>query len=77
MAGLKERQIDSRPFFPAMSSFPMFESRQSENPVAHKLASRGINLPSGHNLTEADIDRVCNALLEVLGETKRNELIAA
>jgi perosamine synthetase len=77
MAGLKERQIDSRPFFPALSSFPMFANRQAENPAAHKLASRGINLPSGHNLTEDDVDRVCNALLEVLGETKRNERIAA
>lgn len=77
MAGLRERQIDSRPFFPALSSFPMFASRQTTNPTAHRLSARGINLPSGHNLTEADIDRVCSCLLEVLGETSRRELLAA
>ena len=37
MAGLRERQIDSRPFFPALSSFPMFASRKAENPTAHQL----------------------------------------
>ena len=71
MAGLKERGIDSRPFFPAISSFPMFESRERENPVAYRISRRGINLPSGHNLTEADVDRVCNSLLEVIGQSHR------
>ena len=34
MAGLKQRHVDSRPFFPPVSSFPMFESRAEANPVA-------------------------------------------
>ncbi len=69
MAGLKQRDIDSRPFFLPISSFPMFENRRDANPVAYKLSNRAINLPSGHNLTEADVDRVCASLLEVLGVT--------
>jgi perosamine synthetase len=71
IAGLKQRHIDSRPFFPPMSSFPMFQSRDRENPVAYRVSRRGINLPSGHNLTEEDIDRVCRALLEVLAQQDR------
>jgi perosamine synthetase len=77
IAGLRERQIDSRPFFPPLSSLPMFVGREAENPVAYNLSSRGINLPSGHNLTEADVDRVCTSLLEVLGATSGSALMAA
>ncbi len=71
MAGLKARDIDSRPFFPPVSSFPMFKSCADQNPTAYKISSRGINLPSGHNLTEADVDRVCDSLLEVLGLSRQ------
>ncbi len=77
MAGLRERGIDSRPFFPALSSFSMFTSREAANPTAYRLAARGINLPSGHNLTEDDVDRVCTSLLEVIGETSQLKLVAA
>jgi len=77
MAGLRTDGIDSRPFFPPLSSFPMFASRKAENPTAYKLAARGINLPSGHNLTEADVDRVCASLLNVIGETSEHQLAAA
>jgi perosamine synthetase len=66
MRGLKERRIDSRPFFPPMSSFPMWASRAAENPNAYRIARQGINLPSGHNLTEEDVERVCVALEELL-----------
>jgi perosamine synthetase len=63
--GLKERGVDSRPFFPPMSSFPMFKSCAAENPVAYRVSKNGINLPSGHNLTEDEIERVCTALKDV------------
>jgi perosamine synthetase len=66
IAGLKARGVDSRPFFPPISSFPMFASRALQNPVAYHVAARGINLPSGHGLTEDDVDRVCTELREVL-----------
>ena len=64
--GLKERGVDSRPFFPPMSSFPMFKSCEVQNPVAYRVSKNGVNLPSGHNLTEEDVERVCTALKEVL-----------
>jgi perosamine synthetase len=71
IAGLKERCIDSRPFFPPISSFPMFRRQEKRNPDAYRVSRQGINLPSGHNLTEADIDRVCRGLTEVLGTAQR------
>jgi perosamine synthetase len=64
IAGLKARHVDSRPFFPPMSSFPMFE--KANNPVAYRVSAQGINLPSGHNLTEEQVDQVCTALKDVL-----------
>jgi perosamine synthetase len=71
IAGLKQWNIDSRPFFPPMSSFPMFASRADANPVAYRLARQGINLPSGHNLTEETVDQVCRRLLDVLRGSRR------
>jgi perosamine synthetase len=71
IAGLRQRQIDSRPFFPPMSSFPMFTSRAEANPVAYRIARQGLNLPSGHNLTEEIVDRVCGSLRDVLGVSRR------
>jgi perosamine synthetase len=72
MAGLKRQHIDSRPFFPPVSSFPMFSSRAKENPVAYRVSRQGINLPSGHNLTEVDVDRVCTSLLGLLPARQRS-----
>jgi len=72
MAALLQRNIDTRPFFPPLSSLPMFQCRKEENPVAYRVGSRGINLPSGHERTEEEIDYICEHLKEVLGvATKR------
>ena len=65
-AGLERRHVGSRPFFPPTSSLPMFSSRADVNPVAYRVARQGIHLPSGHNLTEEEVGRVCVALREVL-----------
>jgi perosamine synthetase len=66
ITSLKARHVDSRPFFPPMSSFPMFRSMAAQNTVGYRVSRNGINLPSGHNLTEDDVDTVCKALLDVL-----------
>ena len=42
---------------------------REHNPVAYDLAERSINLPSAMRLTEADVDTVCTALLDVLDHT--------
>lgn len=62
---LKTLNIHCRPGFPRMSRFPVFEQRFS-NPVAEKVEKRGISLASAANLTEEDIDYVCDSLLKII-----------
>ena len=62
---LKDLNIHARPAFPRMSQFPVFEERYS-NPVANNVSLRGISLPSAANLTNVDIDFVCDALIHIL-----------
>lgn len=63
---LKERNIDSRPFFYPVSSFPMFNGSPAHNPVAYKIPLRGINLPSGHERTEEEVDYICAHIMDIL-----------
>lgn len=53
--------IDARVFFRPLSSLPMFESRP-QNTNAWSIPERAINLPSYHDMTDAEIDRVTSAL---------------
>ena len=69
---LKAAGIDTRPFFPPLSSFPMFGGNASFSKVATHLGDHGINLPSGHNLTESDVDRVTDGLRAALRPTVRS-----
>ena len=66
MRELKSRNIDSRPMFYPMSGFPMFENQATRNPVAYSVPLRGINLPSGHDRTEEEIDYVCSHIRDML-----------
>jgi len=59
LATFKANDIDGRVFFWPLSMLPMFESRP-ENTVSHNLYNRAINLPSYHDITEQDMDRVIN-----------------
>jgi len=64
MQSLKERGIDSRPYFYPMSAMPYFET--ANNPVSYRMAQQGINLPTYFDLTEKDIQRVCENLTELV-----------
>lgn len=66
MAALRTRNVDSRPVFYPLSSMPPFE-RRAENPVAYRIGHSAINLPSGHNLTDDQIDHVSESVRAVLG----------
>ncbi len=61
---LKKRMVDSRPFFWPISMFPLY--KEQKTPVAHHLAFNGINLPSGLNLTEKEVDYVARQVKEIL-----------
>jgi perosamine synthetase len=62
---LKKFNIHCRSGFPRMSLFPVFEQR-FPNPEAEKAEKRGISLASAANLTEEDINFVCDSLIKIL-----------
>jgi perosamine synthetase len=64
MRELKQRGIDSRPYFCTMSSMPMY--RQSPLPVAARKAQTGLNLPSFFELTQKDVERIGGVVNELL-----------
>lgn len=64
---LKEN-IDARVFFWPLSSLPMFR-KVSQNINAYDIASRSINLPSYHDITELEIDRVVNVIEKLHGKS--------
>ncbi len=57
----KAENIDGRVFFHPLSSLPMFQPKPS-NRIGYDLPPRAINLPSYHDLTNADQDRVIAAV---------------
>lgn len=64
-----ENNIDARVFFHPLSKLSMFE-KQPENQLAYDIASRAINLPSYHDLTEDEQQRVVSTLLEAMQSTR-------
>jgi perosamine synthetase len=71
---LRERGVDVRPFFYPLSALPAYRGHPSaagarrRHPNAYDVAPRGVNLPSGYNMTPALAGRVCDALLAALAE---------
>jgi perosamine synthetase len=61
---LKERGIDTRPFFFPISDFPMYHNKPTL--VSHFLSYNGLNLPSGVQRTGEDIDFICKNIKEIL-----------
>ena len=55
---MKQKGVDSRPFFFPLTSLPMFEEKK-ENQTAYDIFKRGINLPSFHDLTYEDVKLIC------------------
>jgi len=65
LRNFRDQNIHARPGFPQMSCFPV-HGQQFPNPVAEKVAQRGISLPSAANLEEEDVDFVCRTLLNLI-----------
>jgi perosamine synthetase len=66
MQDLRERGIDSRPYFYPMSDMPMFDA--ADTPVAHRLAQSGLNLPFYVGLSETQVDFVCRQFQQALAD---------
>ena len=65
MKNLKKDGIDSRPVFPTISKYPMWYS-ECHNPNAIAISENSINLPSGHNLEEDQVEYICNSIKKYL-----------
>jgi len=65
-AAFAAENIDARVFFWPLSSLPPFEAKP-ENTVSYDLPGRSINLPSYHDLTDAEIERVCGVVRAEMG----------
>ena len=67
---LRERGVETRPFFLGMHEQPVFHERglfrQERYPVAERIARQGLYLPSGVALTQDQLEQVCDAVREVL-----------
>lgn len=77
MAALRERNIDTRPFFSLLSDLRAFDSQPEAFrflpavPRGALAARKGINLPSGYNIDEEKADLVSRALIEVMDAAER------
>lgn len=67
-AELRNRLVDTRPFFFPITMFPMYIDQQGSrrNPHSYFVGLHGINLPSGVMLTEEIVDYVAKQVREIL-----------
>lgn len=67
---LKDRGIETRPFFLGMHEQPVFKNmglfHDQRYPVAERIARQGLYLPSGLTLTEEQLNQVCKAVRTIL-----------
>ncbi len=62
-----ENNIDARVFFHPLTSLGLFgKSRSTGGPWAADIAERAINLPSFHDISDAELMRVCSVVLSLL-----------
>lgn len=71
MAKLEQLGLPSRPFFYPLSSLPAYagaeEVYRPRNPRAYDISGRAINLPGALNLTEEQVDAMCDGIRKILG----------
>jgi perosamine synthetase len=65
---LKQRNIDTRPVFPAISQYPIWPTPREPQPVALTISRRGINLPSGVRLRRSSVEYICATIRELIRE---------
>jgi perosamine synthetase len=63
-----EEDIDGRVFFWPLTMLPMFEEKP-ENKVSYGLYGRATNLPSYHDLTDEEIERVSSIVTECIAHS--------
>lgn len=64
MDRLKEKGIDSRPYFYPISDMPMYNT--ADTPITHAIFQKGINLPTYYNLSDDNIEYICNTIKKII-----------
>ncbi|EKD91625.1 MAG: Perosamine synthetase [uncultured bacterium] len=64
-SAFKNGNVDARVFFHPLSSLPMFSSHP-KNPLALDISKRAINLPSYHDMTRSEQDRIIEIIQSLL-----------
>lgn len=73
MERMRTHGVDCRPFFHPLSTLPAYKNSleaqlaRKRNEVSYRISPRGINLPSGLNMTPGKVALVCDALKNTLG----------
>ena len=68
----KEYNIDMRPLFYPVSEMPPFKqyivgkNMAELNPVSYNLSKYGICLPNGNNLSESDVQYICDIFKDII-----------
>jgi len=67
---LDELGVPARPFFFPLSSLPAYEyygtGSQEKNPNAYDISNRGITLSGHYDLTDSQIDKICDGIKTIL-----------
>lgn len=66
MKELKNRKVDTRAVFPAISQYPIWPTPQTPQPNALRIGQRAINLPSGVCLAREEVAYVCAQIKQIL-----------
>ena len=63
---LRERGIDSRPFFHPLDTLPPYRS-EAPCPQALRLSRTGLNLPSSPRLSDEQVAHICQSIRDLAG----------
>lgn len=62
---LRQKGIDSRPVFPAISQYPIWDRVHEAKTIAKSIGERSINLPSGVLLSQASVMKICEVIAKL------------
>ncbi len=68
---LRDKGVDSRPFFYPLSALPMYGGQSQASPVSDALSARGLNLPTFPALSDADIAFVADAVSSAVDQIRK------
>jgi perosamine synthetase len=58
--------VDTRPVFPAISTYPIWDKSHSGSPISNAIGANSINLPSGVRLSHKTVDYICKQVIKVI-----------